>query len=270
MIRGSKQCKDTEANHHETNSARNRTECPRIPACRRRLWTHICSTRRGRLNAPQLQAQLSRLSDRTPQLQALFSHGTTPSPTCKRRAESRGPQESPRNPEDSQKHNPDRLIFSPLPSQDAARLRTCVWHPPTQQQPEETQRKLLFVSAKPPRQEKNPRPTADIASLPPQRTAFVGRSPSAQLEARNPNSHQTKSSHDTGSPFPTHQQEKNGLSLVSQTEPPATGPPSTPARMEETTKAHTQELTTTAPDGSDDTPTSSPASKLKAIQTSNL
>ena len=36
-------------------------------------------------------------------------------------------QESPRNPEDSQKHNPGRLIFSPpLLSQDAARLWTCV------------------------------------------------------------------------------------------------------------------------------------------------
>ena len=44
---------------------------------------------------------------------------------------------SPRNPEDSHKHNPDRLIFSlPLLSQDAARLWTCVWHPPLPQQPE--------------------------------------------------------------------------------------------------------------------------------------
>ena len=42
-------------------------------------------------------------------------------------------------------HNPDPLIFSPtLLSQDAARLWMCVWHPPMLQQPEETQRKLLF------------------------------------------------------------------------------------------------------------------------------
>ena len=39
-------------------------------------------------------------------------------------------QASPQNPEDSQKHNPDRQIFSPpLLSQDAARLWMCVWHP---------------------------------------------------------------------------------------------------------------------------------------------
>ena len=44
-------------------------------------------------------------------------------------------QESPQNPEASKKHNPDRLIFSlPLPSQDAARLWACAWHPPLQRQ----------------------------------------------------------------------------------------------------------------------------------------
>ena len=43
----------------------------------------------------------------------------------------------PRNPEDSQKHNLDRLIFeAPLLSQDTARLWTCAWHPPKLQQPE--------------------------------------------------------------------------------------------------------------------------------------
>ena len=41
------------------------------------------------------------------------------------------------NPEDSQKRNPGRLIFSPpLLSRDAVRHWTCVRHPPMQQQPE--------------------------------------------------------------------------------------------------------------------------------------
>ena len=44
---------------------------------------------------------------------------------------------------DSQKRNPNRLIFSlPLLSLDGARLWTCVWRPPMQQQqPEEMQHK---------------------------------------------------------------------------------------------------------------------------------
>ena len=47
----------------------------------------------------------------------------------------------PRNPQDSQKRNPGRLIsFLPLLSQDAARLWRCVCPPPTQQQLEETLR----------------------------------------------------------------------------------------------------------------------------------
>ena len=47
---------------------------------------------------------------------------------------------------DSQKRNPDRLIFSPpLLSQDAASLWTCVWHPPMQQQPEVMQRRQLLI-----------------------------------------------------------------------------------------------------------------------------
>ena len=55
-------------------------------------------------------------------------------------------QASPQNPEDSQKHNPDRLIFSlPLLSQDAAQLWMCVWPLPTQQELEETLRKQLLI-----------------------------------------------------------------------------------------------------------------------------
>ena len=52
-------------------------------------------------------------------------------------------QESPQSAEDSQKGNPGRLIFSlPLLFRDAARLWTCVWHPPLQQQqPEGRQHK---------------------------------------------------------------------------------------------------------------------------------
>ena len=43
------------------------------------------------------------------------------------RAKTRGPRKSPQNLEDSQKHIPNRLIFSqPLLSQDAVRLWTCV------------------------------------------------------------------------------------------------------------------------------------------------
>ena len=45
------------------------------------------------------------------------------------------------------KRSPSQLILStPLLSQDAARLWTCVWHPPTQQQPEEMQRKQLLMA----------------------------------------------------------------------------------------------------------------------------
>ena len=40
-----------------------------------------------------------------------------------------------------------RLIFSPpLLSQDAVRLWTCVWHPPVQWQPEETQHKQHLIA----------------------------------------------------------------------------------------------------------------------------
>ena len=46
---------------------------------------------------------------------------------------------SPRIPENSQKHNPGRLIsLAPLLSQDAGRLQVCVCPPPTQQRLEET------------------------------------------------------------------------------------------------------------------------------------
>ena len=65
-------------------------------------------------------------------------------------------KESPQNPEDSQKHNPDWLmsslpaavpIFLPLLlSPDAGRLWTCAQHPPTQQRPEGTQHKQLLIA----------------------------------------------------------------------------------------------------------------------------
>ena len=52
-------------------------------------------------------------------------------------------QISPRNNEDSEKHNPERQIFSI--HHDAARLWTCVWHPPMQQQPEGTLHKQPLI-----------------------------------------------------------------------------------------------------------------------------
>ena len=52
----------------------------------------------------------------------------------------------PRNPEDSQNRNADRLISSlPLLSQNAAWLWMCVWPPPTKQQLEETLRKQPLI-----------------------------------------------------------------------------------------------------------------------------
>ena len=65
-----------------------------------------------------------------------------------------------RNPEDSQKHNPGLIFSPPLLSKDAARLWTCARHLPMQQQPEETQRKVLLIAKPHVTREKNPRPTS--------------------------------------------------------------------------------------------------------------
>ena len=63
-----------------------------------------------------------------------------------RRTKTRGPRKHHGTPEDSQKHNPDRLTLSlPLLSWDAARLWTCVWPLPMQQQPEVTLHKQPLI-----------------------------------------------------------------------------------------------------------------------------
>ena len=96
------------------------------------------------------------------------------------------------------------LIFSPLLlSQDAVRLWTCVWHASMQQQPEETQRKLLLIAkthtteeeyqtcvvpwfedsrwSATPSSQSNPT-VRSRHRIVPQRTANVSESPPAQVE----------------------------------------------------------------------------------------